>query len=98
VNLSVCPSPRNPRRYESNDAQASRETATRCRQLIAYSNSSAPGSEPYVNDAYPSTPEAPRTKAARCWSSLNHRPMTREGHQSSSSESIGPEWLDTEAR
>ena len=74
-------------------------SATRWRQLIAYSNSSGPpGSEPNVNDAYPSTPEAPRATTARCWSSLNHRPITRDGHQSSSSESIGPGWLDADAR
>src|SRR6185436_15960452 len=91
VNLSVCPRPRNPRRYESKDAHPSSEVATRCLQLIAYSNSSGPpGSEPSVNDAYASMPDVPRTTTVRCTSSLNHRPNTRDGHQSPSSESIGP--------
>ena len=99
MNLSVCPRPRYPRRYESSDAHPSTEVATRCRQLIAYSNSSGPpGSEPSVNAAYPSIPEGPRATTVRWTSSLNHRPNTRDGHQSSSSESIGPGWLDTDAR
>jgi hypothetical protein len=51
-----------------------------------------------VNDAYPSMPEGPRATTVLCTSSLNHRPRIRDGHQSSSSESIGPGWLDTDAR
>ena len=80
MNFSVRPRPRNPRRYDSNDAQPSTDVATRCRQLIEYSKSSGPSSEPNVNDAYPSMPEAPRATTARCTSSLNHRPRIFCGH------------------